>query len=126
MGAFENKLTQQMAAKRDKEKLQKIALQEFGTVENLTNGIRHLEIFSQLMRLRAFVEWMKDHIELHTQIDDKTQQISTLVMVKNVDDESTVPETSEDQHIVQCPGCGVSFDANAKTSSIVLANEMPK
>jgi hypothetical protein len=119
MGAFENKLTQQMAAKRDKEKLQKIALKEFGTVENLTNGIRHLEIFSQLMRLKAFVEWMKDHIELHTQIDGKTQQISTLVMVKNV-------ETSEDQHIVQCPGCGVSFDANAKTSSIVLANEMPK
>lgn len=124
MGQFEKKVRNDIKAKKERDKLRDLAVEEFETVEKLMRGVRYIEIFGQLMMLKPFIEWMKEHIEIHDQIDEENKQIKTLVMVKNIDEESR--QKSDEQNIVRCPGCGVSFDSNAETSGIVLATRMPE
>ena len=87
---------------------------------------RYLEIFSQLMKIEQFAVWMKDHIEIHDQVNEKEKTITTLVMYKSCADtaKTNQPEMSEDQNIIKCPACGVPFDANQldSVSNVQLAS----
>ena len=120
---FTEKLTKRLAQKAEREKVKKLAIKEFPTIKHLVSGIRYIEIFAQLMKLKQFVEWMKEHIELHDQVNEKTEEITTFVTYKNFNKK---PETSPDQNIVKCPNCQATFDANVTKPLIQLASEMPK
>ena len=122
---MEQKIIDDAKGRDEREEIRRQAVQEFPTLRHFTAGVRYIEILGQLMKLRPFVEWMKDNIELHDQIDQEKKEIKTLVMFKGTFNEEG-PESPQ-QNIIRCPGCGVAFDANAETKPMVeLVTEMPK
>lgn len=127
---YEAKLAERKHQKVEEEYIQERAVKEWPTLKHFNQALRYLEVFAQLMRIKPFLEWMKEHIEIHDQIDHKKKCIDTIVMYKDgVDKECTKaldqPE-ADDQNLIRCPGCGVLFDANIRAPVIQLATEIPK
>lgn len=114
------------------------AIREWPTLKEFNQALRYLEVFAQLMKLKPFLKWMIANIEVHDQVDHKQQTIDTIVVYKGtekfegedeameaVDGALQTPERSEDQNIVCCPNCQITFDANVEAPRIVLADKVP-
>ena len=85
-------------------------------VQKQTLELQH-EIFFKLMKVPQFVGWFEKNIRVSHDIDQEKKTIGVTVLY--VGDQ-------EDQHIVKCPGCQLSFDADAETNLISLATSIPE
>lgn len=126
---FEKKLAEQKDQRLQEEYIKDRAVKEWPTARQFSQALRYLEVFAQLMRIKPFLAWMKEHIEIHDQVNHKEKTIDTMVMYKEPGKEPIKaldqPET-DDQNLIRCPGCGVLFDANIRAPVIQLATEIPK
>jgi len=126
---FEKKMADKKELREQDEYIRDRALKEWPTIRHFNQALRYLEVFAQLMRIKPFLAWMKEHIEIHDQVNHKEKTIDTVVMFKDGDKEPIKaldqPEP-DDQNLVRCPGCGVLFDSNIRAPVIQLATELPK
>jgi hypothetical protein len=125
--------------KREEEKMRQMmisaikerAITEWPDMTSFNSALRQLEVFAQLMKLPQFVEWMKKNIIIRDEVDHDQKCINTYVIFtdgRDIDDDGNPVEKDPEEHvpnIVQCPGCGVAFDANVETSRIILADKVP-
>lgn len=152
--SFEQRLKEKKQAQAVAKAIAQRAITEWPTMREFNQALRYLEVFAQLMKLKPFLKWMMDNIEIHDQIDHERQTIDTLVMYKGPEgmgddipdavvdlqdaeqplcdakdplDPIAVkePERSPDQNIVCCPKCQLTFDANVEVPRIELATEIP-
>lgn len=80
----------------------------------------HHEIFKQLMQIPQAAAWIAQNVRIEHDIDQEEKTIDVKVMF--IGD----PSQGEDQLVVQCPGCQLSFDANEEAPQVVLATEIPE
>ena len=152
--SFEERLKEKQNRQKEMKVIATRALQEWPTLHELNQALRYLEVFAQLMKLKPFLKWMIEHIEVHDQIDHKNKTIDTLVVYKGpepigdagVENGEAVPEMvydlkeaeqplcppkpetperSPEQNIVRCPNCQLLFDANVDRPMIELATDIP-
>jgi hypothetical protein len=126
---YEKELASRKKQEMQEEYIKERALKEWPTIKHFNQALRYLEVFAQIMRIKPFLAWMKEHIEIHDQINHKEKTIDTVVMYKEKDKEPVkaldIPEENN-QNLMRCPGCGVLFDANVKVPVIQLATEIPR
>ena len=142
---FEQKLKDKRQEKAEKEAIMERAVQEWPTMNTLNESLRYLEVFAQLMKIKPYIEWMKDNIEIHDQIDHEKRTIDVIVAYKGpgklspdepspemvaeiqqAAEEDAEPLCPPAQNIVNCPNCQLTFDANVEVPKISLATEIPK
>lgn len=125
--------------KREEEKMRQMmvsaikerAITEWPDMTAFNSALRQLEVFAQLMKLPQFIDWMQNNVVIRDEVDHEQKCINTFVIFtdgKKIDENGNPIEPEEGEHvpnIVQCPGCGVTFDANVETSRIILADKVP-
>jgi len=109
-GRIENELSERRKKRLEEQSIMKRVLKEWPTMQHLNQAMHILEVFAQLMKLPQFVRWMKANIEVRDEINHEKKVIDTYVIYKGPEG-----EPGPDQHLVKCPGCGVTFDAACPT-----------
>jgi len=129
---YEKKMAAERAHKMMQEAIKERAISEWPDMTAFNSVLRQLEVFAQLMKLPQFVDWMKSNIVIRDEVNHEQKCIDTFVIFtdgREIDEDGNpIEKESEEQpeqHIVQCPGCGVTFDSNVKTSKIIIADKIP-
>lgn len=145
--SFEERLKEKKQLSQELKFIAQRAIKEWPSIKEFNQALRYLEVFAQLMKLKPFLKWMIENIEVHDQIDHKQKTIDTYVVYKGPeklgDDEipavvkdevpaATPVDTEEsskrslEQNIVRCPNCQLLFDANVHVPLIEIAEKLPE